>query len=253
MNIIQFSRLGTFGRFGNQIFQYLFAKILSEKYNATLEIPADWIGRKIFENINDPPISRKLPRTKEDDIPNYTNCDLYGYYQSNECFNLLSKSLIKNKLKIKKSWLDAFIKPKDYYIACHIRHGDYISKHKDIFCIIYEDSYIQLINKLNFNIDDIIWVREESPHKCEIFEENGIGFLYDFLILLYSDILIRSNSTFSYWAGIFGEHKEIFSPIILDKVGYNYVDFSPNNWEPIYDKKFHKKLIGIYDDMFIKD
>ena len=107
---IQFTQLGNFGRFGNQLFQYVFAKSLAEKYNSVLEIPEDWVGRKIFKNIDCPSISSNLPKTSLDQIPDHPNIDLYGYYQSMKSLKYLKISKIKQWLQIEDKWLRLFKK-----------------------------------------------------------------------------------------------------------------------------------------------
>ena len=74
----------------------------------------------------------------------------------------------------------------------------------------------------------------------------------DFLILLNSQTLIRSNSTFSYWAGLLGEGK-VFSPNVKGKIGLNKVNFVDNNWEGTFDQKYHEGCPYVYDNLFIED
>ena len=68
MNKVQVSCLGGMGRFGNQLFQYAFAKSYADKYNCILEIPSDWIGWKIFE-LEDSVIEKKLPKVTGPMLP----------------------------------------------------------------------------------------------------------------------------------------------------------------------------------------
>lgn len=44
------------GRFGNQLFQYAFARALAEKYGAELQT-SDWIGPQIFIGVEASPIN----------------------------------------------------------------------------------------------------------------------------------------------------------------------------------------------------
>ena len=56
---LSFSLLGIDGEFGNQLFQYAFARLYSEKYGLRLET-YDWVGQKLF-GLHDPPVSRIQP------------------------------------------------------------------------------------------------------------------------------------------------------------------------------------------------
>ena len=124
-NIIQISCLGDMGRFGNQLWQYAFAKTYANKTNSILEVPADWIGRRLF-NIEDPVISKQLPRTEIDYMPSgETNIDLYGYYQHQKFADTMDADEVREWYTFKPEWEEMFPKVKDYYIAAHIRRGDY--------------------------------------------------------------------------------------------------------------------------------
>lgn len=230
MRIVQISCLGNFGRFGNQLFQYALAKAYAEKHNAILEIPKDWIGRKLF-NINDPPIKNPLPKTAIDCVPfGSVNIDLFGYFQFKECYDLYSKQDVKNWFKFQDKWIKILPKKKEYYIACHLRKGDYESKYSSIYCLISKNSYLSACEKNNLDINKIIWVSEENQIKKPEFE--GIEFLPDFMTLYNADVLLRANSCFSLWAGILSG-KEVYSPIVSGKIGINNVEFTKGNEEMI--------------------
>lgn len=58
-NTISASTLRKRGRFGNQVFQYAFLKIYSQRHQLRLETP-DWIGKFLF-GCNDPSLSCQFP------------------------------------------------------------------------------------------------------------------------------------------------------------------------------------------------
>ena len=70
------------GRFGNTLFLYCLGKALARKFNTELLVPKTWIGLQIF-NIEDKIVdnSEVLPNTKFDEIPEFDNLNLFGYYQ----------------------------------------------------------------------------------------------------------------------------------------------------------------------------
>lgn len=237
--IVQFTQLGKFGRFGNQLFQYAFARAYAEKHGGTLEIPENWIGKKIFKNIDHPKISKNLPRTPIDTIPNgRLNIDLFGYYQTLKSLEYLKISKLKEWFVIKEDIVEMFPKEKNFYISAHIRRGDYVNKYSNLFCIINETSYIKYVKDIGFLEDSIVWIREDNPKNSK-FLSYDINFLEDFMTLLNSDILLRANSTFSFWAGILGK-SIVYSPVIIGKVGKNDVDFVEGNWEAIVDQRVNK-------------
>ena len=99
MRIITISTLGKRGRFGNQMFQYAFARAYAEKYNCILQTPK-WIGQDIFE-IQDPLITNKLPQVNcEREYPNgRINIDLLGYFQNYRSLSIMTKTWLKIFIK----------------------------------------------------------------------------------------------------------------------------------------------------------
>lgn len=226
-NIIQCTRLGSHGRFGNQIFQYIFARAYAEKYNAVLEIPV-WVGEKIFKNVSHRRPSCKLPKTEEDKIPwGQVNIDLFGYFQKKRFIDILSESKIRNWLQFKEEWIEKFRKKK-YSIAAHIRRGDYVSSYSDCFCIITKESYKQACRKYGLAEDKIIWLSEETQ-KLYPELDDGLQFLPDFFFMINSDVLLRANSSFSLWAGFFNKNR-VYSPLVEDIVGSADVEFIEGNF-----------------------
>ncbi|MAG28208.1 hypothetical protein CMI47_22010 [Candidatus Pacearchaeota archaeon] len=219
MNIVQMSGLGKMGRFGNQLFQYAFAKSYAKKYNCNFEIPSDWIGRNIFE-IDDSSLSRQLPKTEIDDIPfGQVNIDLTGYFQHQKFLDIMNPDDVRKWFTFKKQWRDIFKKPKDFYVAAHLRHGDYVNGEK--YCTISEECYIESCVKFGYEKEDVIVVSEEKRQP----EDSGnMDFLYDFFVLTEADVLFRSNSTFGWWAGFLGNQKIVYSPDVQGKAGQHMID-----------------------------
>lgn len=234
MRVVQISCLGNFGRLGNQFFQYSFAKSYAQKYDAILEIPSNWIGRKLFKNINEPPIYKPLPKTSLDVVPwGEVNIDLFGYFQFKECYSLYSRQETKNWFQFYTKWLDLF--PKEgHYIACHLRRGDYEKVYSQVYCIISKNSYIEACNEFDLDLNKVIWVSEENKKTDTHCEMEGVGFLPDFMTLYHADILLRANSCFSLWAGILNGN-EVYSPVVVGKIGFQDVKFVKGNEELILD------------------
>jgi hypothetical protein len=229
MNIIQCSCLGNFGGFGNQLFQYVFARSYAEKYGYELQIPEDWQGRRIFKNIDHSIIKKSLPKTNLDLVPfGKPNIDLFGYFQYQEAILIMpSLSEIREWLQFKDEYIQMFPKELNYYIACHVRRGDYISKYSHIYCNIAEIAYLEAVKKYNYDINKIFWVSDDFPKKCKYCE---FDFLPDFFTLMNADVLFRSNSTFSIWASILGDVLT-YAPLVNGKTGHQEnVNFIKGNW-----------------------
>lgn len=237
MNIITISCLGRFGRFGNQLFQYAFARAYAEATNSILQTPR-WIGSEIFD-LDDPLISTHLPATALDEVPwGQTNIDLYGYFQFHEATSILSISKLKKWFKIKNDLMDA-VPIKNDYIAIHLRRGDYVDLAKHgVFKVIDQKCYLDACKQFNLDESKIIWISDATPSNNTF--PPHMAFLEDFIILMRAPILLRANSSFSWWAGTLGDG----------------ITYSPVIDEPIYFiKGNYPKFAHVpkHDDFIIKD
>lgn len=240
MPLIQFSKLGAFGRFGNQLFQYAFAKAYARNKNATLEVPAEWDGRKYF-NITDPPLSRKLPLSLIDRPRNKVDIDLFGYFQYADALNLYSRADVKKWFKFKPEILEQH-KPTKHKAVAHLRRTDYLT-FKHIFCIVSKESYQKTLNRLGIPDPEVCWL---------IDGESQNHFLYDFLLMMNCDVLLRSNSTFSWWASTLGSAKT-YSPLVEDKIGEQNVEFVEGNWPRIADSKNNPAHPTLITDLKLRE
>ena len=240
-NVIQFTQLGKFGRFGNQMFQYAFARAYAEKYNCTLEIPS-WIGEKIFKNVSHPPISKRLKRTPVDKaLFGEVNIDLFGYFQKQEFINILSEVKLREWFTLQDKWLEYFVNLKSYAVA-HMRRGDYQTLYANIFCIVSKESYLKAFEKFGVREHDVFWKTEETQVKWRNLDSD-LAFLPDFFEMVFAQHLFRANSTFSFWAGFFNKNK-VYSPSVGNKVGLNDVEFIEGN---------HPQLFPSHSDIMFKD
>ena len=218
------------GRMGNRMFQYAFGAILAKLKNTTLLAPA-------LPNFNIPSTSTERAVNN----PIYTR--MYG----NNYVNL--KELIETDRDVV---VNSFVQKSKYYIehkqflkqlfniqdqpflnknklVIHIRETDY----ENIGCFLGYECYKQLINSTSFN--DIIIVTDNSEcdtvqrlvnEGCTIFSKGYVNefcthsnerSMTDFAVLLYSENIAISQSSFSWWAGFLGEHKQVIFPF-LEKI-----------------------------------
>lgn len=240
--ILTIRTLGNNGRFGNQILQYCFAKGLAREYGAELEVPDGWIGRKIFQ-IEDRGITKNNAiQTSIDDIPTQEQLDylgtidLHGYYQYQEACDLYSITDLRHWLK--------FIGPCQQYIkekaiasinqttlVVHKRRGDYTQK-PDMYCNISDQSFDKIITQVRKDMPDNTVVKiltEENPTQVSYLDAAGIGFMADFIEMMFANCLIRSNSTFSLTAGWYNRTQNIWAPVVGEKTGWQDVEWVNNN------------------------
>lgn len=250
-DFISMSTLGSYGRFGNQLFQYAALRIYANENFLRPEIPVDWLGRKLFIMCNDLPISDK----KRQQVMIEGDCiwlngqvlkgyDIKGYCQWHTSHFAKYKNYIRS--------LFTFIPPVDKAlreptkplreatsIGIHIRLSDYRlpSRQANIaptewYLKWLEKNWDRIDNpKLFVASDEIEYVvKKFHKYKPDIFAP-GANYLYDFYTLAHCDYMLISNSTFSFTAAMLNEKgKEFYRP---DFEQEKLVSFDPWNAEPL--------------------
>ncbi|QEH38559.1 hypothetical protein OJF2_71620 [Aquisphaera giovannonii] len=238
--IVSISCLGSYGRFGNQLFQYAVARKYAELHGARLETPA-WIGQRLF-GIDDPPLSRTLPRAAFDELPwGRVDVDLFGFFQYQDAVGRLSTAELRRWYAFRPEWTSLFEPPRPYYIAANLRRGDYLDL-QEVFAIVTKPSYLDACRRFGLDVDALIWVCEELRPPMPAFDGPGLGFLADFFAVMNADVVLRANSTFSWWAALLGEGR-VFSPVVEDRTGYQTVEFVEGNWPRICDPRNCRTLV----------
>jgi len=228
------------------MFQYAFAKGYAVAMDCVLHTP-DWWGRKVFlEAEKDPFIEQDLPKTHCDSAAHSLKhplayffgkkgIDLSGYFQHQVFLNLYTRKQILEWFKIKPEWEEMFSKfgidiNKPDYSAMHLRRGDYTSDptFQKLYCTVSEQSYEKAKNKFNIP-KPVIVVYDGWKAPVDNLKSTGLEWLMDFLTLKNASHLLRSNSTFSWWAAALGSGK-VYSPIVGKLVGLQDVEFTVGNW-----------------------
>jgi FkbM family methyltransferase len=190
------------GRFGNQLFQYVAARSKAEREGHTLATPP-WIGEQLFE----------IPdASRSQDYVDVSADIKYGQHQ--EAITYTRRDVL-NWLRFKpemKAKLDSFV-PQGEIIA-HLRRGDYAGYQ---YPLVSKKSYLKAAEKFGFNPDEVKFVSEEEPLTHPDFT-GELAFLPDFYRMIRARVLLRANSSFSWWASTLGEALT-FSPCIDGKPG----------------------------------
>ena len=247
--------LGSMGRLGNQMFQYAFAKAWCDHHGYTLQTPKDWIGRRIwraayFDDCIHEDDGETYQQLGYDEIPESTeyNYDFQGNYEKADHLSFYTRDYVKSLFKLNYHLAPYFEHPAcEDYIAVHVRRGDYFLVNEQVinktrnpedgYSIISYRSYKNLIDKVGGGLK-VRWVMEPG---ISFEEKRWVGFnqyndfmsvLDDFYCLVKSKILIRSNSTFSVWAGFLHRGEKIYSPKV-GLAGMMDCEFSEGNSERI--------------------
>lgn len=235
MPIITVRNLDKIGRFGNQLFLYVFAKAYARKMRCDFQCPG-WIGRTIFENATEPLVTVQLPQTESDSRSSKpvgyffgkTNIDINVFGQHHKYLAAYSRADVRQWLTLKPEF-EAYAPQKPaHYSAMHLRRGDYSRPPLDKFyCTVSDESYERAIQQFNIP-KPIIRVFEGWRQPIETLERHGIAWLNDFLLLRDADYLLRGNSSFSWWAAALGNGK-VFAPVVEDMVGLQHAPFVEGN------------------------
>lgn len=138
--LITMRQFGHMGRFGNQLFQYAYLKLLSERLDCSLQLPP-WVGNELF-GADEPPVRCNLEPYKEhvandgwlqgipapDDA--LVNRDFVGYAQYHtshfaphrERFRELFQPTQAVRDRIGSTLLDD---TNETWVGIHLRRGDY--------------------------------------------------------------------------------------------------------------------------------
>lgn len=260
MSLITISCLGKKGRAGNSFFQWAFAKGYAKAMGADLQTP-DWFGRRIFpEAAADPLIDRVLPKTHCDSVClqmglplgyffGKTDIDLDLYAQHQVFIDFYSRSKVREWFKL-FDYLEYFA-PSNIsehpYSALHFRRGDYAMDptFQKLYCTVSDNSYNQAVELFRIPIPIMSIFEGSAPEVLEL-TRLGVPWLTDWLRLRDAGHLLRSNSTFSWWAGTLG-HGNVYSPLVENKIGLQHVPFVEGNWP---------NTAGIFknqSDLFLKE
>lgn len=226
------------GRWGNQCIQYAIARACAERLGCTLETPS-WAGRLVFD-IADPLITSRLPGLKPEELPDRPNVACHGFWQFQEAFDLLSRAKVRQWFRLYDDVLEHYPKQRPFYIACHVRRGDYV-KHQDKLAVVERVCFERAVQDRGYRLEDVIWLTEENPQPGNGEWPKQLSFMPDFLTIMQADVVFRSNSTFSQWAAWLGpDDQRHFSPLVGDKVGIREdIEFIEGNHAANLSVKYH--------------
>lgn len=231
--MITFSRLGTFGRLGNQMFQYAATMAAAKNASAIFAIPIENqnlskyynLSCKFFSLQQNAHILNKLSIFQENNF-NYNenfnsikdNTDLIGYFQTEKYFKKIEDN-IRKEFSFKKEIANACkqdiasIKNKYNKKICslHVRRGDYVNlqNYHSLCSLEYYTEAVKLNSDCIFYVfsDDIEWCRQNFTGEKFVFSEKN-NQEQDLCLMSFCDNNIIANSSFSWWGAWLNNNKD---------------------------------------------
>lgn len=246
--MITFSKLGHFGRLGNQMFQIAALIGYAKKYNTNYFIK-DWKYAHYFKNSFNKGNKRLAFTYREKDftydpIPQKTQLEIEGYFQSEKYFEGVDiKTQFEPSEEVEKYINEKYGELlKGETISVHVRRGDYLNLGDYHFNLDlqYYNSAIEYFsrNYCRFIIfsDDINWCRNNFDNTTSVFIEKEKD-IVDLFLMSKCKHNIIANSSFSWWASYLNKNpdKKVIAP-------------SKDKW---FGKLMNKSVDDLYLDNWI--
>ena len=210
--MITFSKLGKFGRLGNQLFQ-IAATIGIAKSNDHSYIFPEWEYSRYFRNKLPTGCLPKTKKIKQKHPWYYPikigpgNFDLEGFFQSEDFFTAESTVIRKYFQPVKELEQNLNNKYGDILqkntCSIHLRRGDYLKfrhSYPPLPVSYYQSAMNQFSKETLFVIfsDDIEWCKNNFPFRNTFFIENESE-INDLFLMSKCKNHIIANSSFSWW------------------------------------------------------
>jgi hypothetical protein len=242
--MITFSKLGKFGRLGNQMFQYATTLSVADYHNFDFAMPA---GPKLMEFEN---LSCKLlvdPSQLSDSFHERgfgfdpevflvsDNTDLYGYFQSPKYFST-HRERLKHEFKFSNETIHLARKivAQSDICAIHVRGGDYLTQdqyHATCTSAYYKQA-MQDMRSHGFKqflvfSDDLVWAKAliQANHAISFHSSSTVQ---DLCAMTLCDGHIIANSSYSWWGAYLSESRRVIAPARWFGV------LGPKRWQDIY-------------------
>ena len=230
------SQLGRMGRFGNSVFQYMFAKTYARRFDLQVECPS-WIGNFLFD-ARDLPLthqfrvfSEKASHGRDDAlIPNRAtpliHHDIHGFFQYHTSYYAPDREFLRSLFQVAPrlgcrlaaGWQRIAVRGKTA-VGIHLRRGDY---GYSVFYRTPIEWYLQWLEELWPTLDQpfLYVATDDLPLANEAFAKyhpatiddfrvrishRTVDYFRDWYALTRCQYLAMPNSTFSFSAALFGE------------------------------------------------
>ena len=257
--MIGVSCLGSYGRLGNQMFQYAAAYSLAIKHGVKVSISSkDTCNNRsqlvetfelesaVLDEFSEIKYRFHEKDFRFEDISNLPDqTDIVGYFQSEQYFALNRNAILASEFKFRRDVLEnadsAFQNLKSDLPVCsiHVRRGDYLklsATHPTLDLDYYEKAVARIPELVELAVfsDDIQEARTliESSSALRRYKKKYVSQNYATELCLMSkcDYHVIANSSFSWWGAWLSESKMVVAP------NRWFGPSGPKTWKDVYCK-----------------
>lgn len=263
--MITFSKFGSYGRLGNQLFQYASMIGIAKKYNTSVVLPkCDFAEYLAHPPAISPDWLRFIPfaekaytfNIEQFEAAKALNIDITGWLQSEKYWEHCKED-VREALEFKSNvTMLQFSKYSDKpTIAISIRRGDYVDNPN--YELLNADYYYLALfehfpdwrdYKILIFSDDIPYCKLHFQCLPNVYFVEGLNPMEQLILGSMCDNFIIANSTFSWWMAYLGEkpHSKIIRPNYLfagDLLKNNdWSDFYPERWAVFEHKEKYLEM-----------
>ncbi len=272
--VVTMSDFGRNGRFGNQLFQRTYLRLVARRQGAILQL-APWAGTALFGAEDPPPAVRPMPITKEealdvearrrlfsDAVSGFQGLDFSGYGMMPAGMFAADKEQIRAEHAFDRRLTERFDRALAPFLAggkklivIHLRRGDY--GYGQFFrapCAWYQE----WIARQGFApAGHAVFICSEDPGRYrgrfpgftvvtadELGTPATLAPYFDFLAMTRADALAVANSSFSFFAAMLNPRAGVF--VRPDAREGRLVPFDPWDSAPLLEQKLspeeHRRL-----------
>ena len=212
------------GGLGNRLFQYSFARKYAEVNGLELHTkPYPW--QNVFDLDDKPTIDGLETRDHSGwlEWEGKGGFNIVGMGQ-HQRFLTYTRSDVKRWFRLKPECLELVKDVPSLELVANLRRGDYRNACNP-FIVVSEQSYLDCCDQHGLPKEKLFWLNGEEHYRVpgikvekawealnDREKERSLDFLPDLALMMRAKILLRSNSTFAWWAATLGNNERVFCP-----------------------------------------
>lgn len=220
------------GGLGNRMFEYAFARGYAERHGLQLRRET-CILDKIFDIPEDPPADvANAPNRSAENVHEWdgeSGVTILGMGQHQRCLDYYSRAKVREWFRLRPNLEELVRDVPSMELVASVRQGDYAYACNPMV-LIDPQSYVDACDQHGLDKHKIYWLHSELHYRVPQIDvelpwmnlndhEKGklpgmgarLDFLPDLALMMRAKVVLRSNSTFAWWAATLGDAR-VFCP-----------------------------------------